>query len=163
MDKISVTVVGDNRVDLVHRLRAFADNLDGSPADASGKVTAKAKTKTTSKAAAAAPAVDEEDDDFKADTGEANGFDDAEGEDDGAGFMETTGAQGNGTGKAAGKTKAKPKKITLDDVNDACKAHAQAKGRPATLAVLEKKFKTQSVTALKPEQYEQCISAMTVN
>jgi uncharacterized cupredoxin-like copper-binding protein len=64
--------------------------------------------------------------------------------------------------KTAAK-KEKAKKITLDDVNDACRAHAAARGRAATLAVLQKKFKTHSVTALKPEQWESCVAAMAVN
>lgn len=160
MDKISVTVVGDNRVDLVHRLRAFADNLDGSPAEATtGKVVSKTAPAKKAASKAAAPVVDDgdEDDGFAEDTGETNGFDSDESEE---GFDEAPPEK-----KAAPKkgTNGKAKKITLDDVNDACKAHAQAKGRPATLAVLQKHFKTQSVTALKPEQYETCISAMAVN
>lgn len=122
-----------------------------------------APAKTTGKKAAAPPA--DEDDDFKADTGEANGFDDdddtvAEASFDDAGGEEE---EAKPAKKSTKSSNGKAKKITLDDVNDACKAHAAAKGRPATLAVLQNKFKTQSVTALKPEQYETCISAMSVN
>lgn len=62
--------------------------------------------------------------------------------------------------------KAKAKKVTVDDVNDACKARAAAtggkEGRNEVLAILKKKFKTTSVSDLKPEQYAQAIEAMTV-
>lgn len=70
------------------------------------------------------------------------------------------------TAKAANKG-AKPKKFTLDDVNDACKARATAaggkKGRTEVLGILKKKFKTETVSSLKPEQYEACIQAMAVS
>lgn len=60
--------------------------------------------------------------------------------------------------------KAKAKKITLDDVNDACKARAAAtggkKGREEVLGILKKKFKTTSVSELEPEQYAAAIKAM---
>lgn len=163
-------MTGSNRVELVKNLRAFADNLDGTPADTSGsvverKVTAKpAATKPTKAAAPVEEVEGDDDDDFVTDsakngesfdddtTEESASFDDAADEE-----PPKKAAPAKGT-KAAAK-----KKITLDDVNDACKAHAQANGRPATLAILKKKFKTESVTALKPEQYEACISAMAVN
>lgn len=61
---------------------------------------------------------------------------------------------------------AKAKKITVDDVNDACKAKASSiggkEGRAKVLALLKKHFKTESVSELKPEQYEACIKAMAV-
>lgn len=60
----------------------------------------------------------------------------------------------------------RPKKITIDTVNDACKAKAASiggkEGRNLVLGILKKKFKTESVTGLKPEQYSACIEAMTV-
>lgn len=66
----------------------------------------------------------------------------------------------------APKKKAKAKKITLDDVNDACKAKAQSiggkEGRTQVLTILKKKFKTETVSALKPEQYQAVIDAMEV-
>ncbi len=77
-----------------------------------------------------------------------------EDEDDGGDFM------------AAPKTKAKAKKLTVDDVNDACKAKAAsiggAEGRKEVLSILKKKFKTQSVSELQPEQYAEAIAAMEV-
>jgi hypothetical protein len=44
MEQIQVTVSGQSRVELAKRLRAFADNLDGTPAGADGKVSGKAAT-----------------------------------------------------------------------------------------------------------------------
>lgn len=62
--------------------------------------------------------------------------------------------------------KAKAKKLTVDDVNDACKAKAVsiggAEGRKEVLGILKKKFKTQSVSELQPEQYAEAIAAMEV-
>lgn len=155
-DQMYVTVYGTNRVELVGKLRAAADNLDGSPAAVTGK-----PAKSTAKPAAKAAAAADEDDDFKTDSGGA----DPDGFDDDAGATQD-GFTEEPEKKAAPKAKGsngKAKKLTLDDVNDACKAHAAANGRPATLELLQKKFKTQSVTALKPEQFEACISAMSVN
>lgn len=62
--------------------------------------------------------------------------------------------------------KTKAKKVTLDDVNDACKARAASvggkEGRSEVLTILKKKFKTTSVSELKPEQYAAVIAAMEV-
>jgi len=60
---------------------------------------------------------------------------------------------------------AKAKKVTIDSVNDACKKRAAAggkKGRAEVLAILKKKFKTESVSDLEPEDYQKCIDAMAV-
>lgn len=63
------------------------------------------------------------------------------------------------------KTK-KAKKVTLDDVNDACKARAAAvggkEGRAEVLSILKKQFKTSTVTDLKPENYQAVIDAMEI-
>lgn len=63
-------------------------------------------------------------------------------------------------------SKKKAPKLTIDDVNDACKAKAQSiggkEGRQIVLGVLKKKFKTTSVSELKPEQYALAIAAMEV-
>ncbi len=59
----------------------------------------------------------------------------------------------------------KPKKVTVDDVNDACKARARAggkNGRAEVLAILKKKFKTESVSELEEDQWQPCIDAMMV-
>lgn len=65
------------------------------------------------------------------------------------------------------KVAAKAKKLTTDDVNDACKAKAKAAGgskagRDVVLAILKKSFNVQSVTELKAEQYAACVKAMKV-
>lgn len=60
---------------------------------------------------------------------------------------------------------AKPKKLTVDDVNDACMARAKKggkKGREEVLAILKKKFKTHSVSDLSEDQYAACVAAMAV-
>lgn len=158
---------GSTNKDIANALRWQANLIDGmdpKKAAAVENTTQGTTAKATGKKAAAPPPADE-DDDFKADdSGEPSGFDDAADDEPvaEASFDDAEAEEPpKKTKAAAAKTKAK--KITLDDVNDACKAHAAAKGRPATLQVLQKKFKTQSVTALKPEQYETCISAMAVN
>lgn len=57
---------------------------------------------------------------------------------------------------------AKAKKLTADDVNDACKARARAlRGtRAEVLSILKKKFKVKSVSDLEPSQYADAIKAM---
>ena len=66
----------------------------------------------------------------------------------------------------APKAKAKKEpKITIADVNDACKARAKSggkEGRAQVLKILKKQFKTESVSELKPEQYGAVIKAMAV-
>jgi hypothetical protein len=70
------------------------------------------------------------------------------------------------TAPPAKKAAAKQKKLTVDDVNDACKALASSiggkPGRAKVLAILKKNFKTESVSELKPEQYAACVAAMAV-
>jgi hypothetical protein len=60
----------------------------------------------------------------------------------------------------------KAKKLTIDDVNDACMARSRQiggkEGRIEVLAILKKKFKTTSVTDLEPEQYADVIKVMKV-
>jgi len=169
MDRISVTVTGANRVELAGKLRAFADNFDGTPAGADGKVTKSAKTTK-----AAQVETTDEDDDFgkadkktketKASKAAAASFeeDDAteetvtetaevtESEDD---FMDAA-------PKAAAKKTAK--KLTVNDVNTACKEKAAATDRKTVLSILKKKFNVASVTELKAEQYGDVIKAMAV-
>jgi hypothetical protein len=62
-------------------------------------------------------------------------------------------------------TKKRAKKITLDDVNDACKERAAdegggKEGRSVVLKILKKKFKVDSVSELEETQYAAVISAM---
>lgn len=65
------------------------------------------------------------------------------------------------------KAVAKAKKFTVDDCSDAAKALAKSiggtKGREAVLKIMKKKFKTESIMALKPEQYSDFISAMEIS
>lgn len=62
-------------------------------------------------------------------------------------------------------TPKKAKKLTADDVNDACKLRAKRNGggkdgRNEVLAILKKKFKVTSVMDLKEDQYAKVIAAM---
>jgi hypothetical protein len=54
----------------------------------------------------------------------------------------------------------KAKKITADQVNDACKAHAAENGIKVTKALLMKKFKTMSITEIDPSKYADVIKAL---
>lgn len=60
----------------------------------------------------------------------------------------------------------KAKKLTAEDVNAACKARAAVvggkAGRSEVLAILQKKFKTQSISEIKEDAYAAVISAMAV-
>lgn len=65
------------------------------------------------------------------------------------------------------KKAAKAPKVTLDDVNDACREKCVAlgggkKAREQVVAILKKKFKAEggTVTELKPEQYAAVVEAM---
>ena len=60
--------------------------------------------------------------------------------------------------------KAKAKKITADEVADACKAHARAnkKGREGTLAILKNKFGVKGISELTPDQFGAVIKALAV-
>lgn len=77
--------------------------------------------------------------------------------------------------KPAKKEKAKPakaKKLSADDVNDACKAFAthqiKSKGIPGpearkmVLKILKKKFDVESVSELEPEQFADALKALAV-
>ena len=157
-NQVTVTVSGANRVEIVKNLRAFADNLDGAPAAAkTGKVVA---TETADEVEAADDADDEEfapkkktaakkgasfDDEAEA---EVEADDEAEVEDE-----EVEEAP-------APKKSAKAKAPTKEDVNEACKAHAKRHSFATTQALLLKKFKTKSVSTLKPEHYPAVIAAM---
>lgn len=63
------------------------------------------------------------------------------------------------------KSKAKAKKITIDDVNDACKNRAREGGKNGVKevkAILLKKFKTDSLTKIKEEDYAAVLESMKV-
>lgn len=104
-------------------------------------------------------AADEDDGDFvatKKASKKAKSFDDDE-----EGETEST----NDEEEFEAPTKKRAKKLTVDDVNDACKERATDEGggkagRMAVLGILKKKFKVQSVTDLDEKQYAAVISAM---
>lgn len=95
----------------------------------------------------------------------AKSFDDDEEETDDTESEESDDEDDTEDEEPAPKKKAK-KKLTVDDVNEACKARAAdtggKEGRAEVLGILKKKFKTQSVSDLKPEQYADVIKAMAV-
>jgi hypothetical protein len=151
-NQITVSVTGKNRVDLVKHLRAFADNLDGSPLEE--KTTRKTRTtintdqagedfetkKTATGTKRAAATFDEDEETEVEETGTTTNEDD---------FVTTK----------------KAKKVTVSEVNDACKARARAggkKGREQVLSILKKKFKTESITEIDPGDYAAVIEAMAI-
>ena len=165
-NQITVTVAGTSRVDLVKNLRAFADNLDGAPPKKSGKVvdtddaeettdTEEAEedfakpAKTAAKGKKAAATFDADEDE------EAEAEEDEESEEEADEETEEEEAP-------APKKAAKPAKIDAKAVNEACKAHAKKHGFDTTKALLLKKFKTSTVSKLKPEQYADVVKAMKV-
>jgi len=108
-----------------------------------------------------------EDDDFgvkptkNAKKSQASVFED---EEDDSGVEELNFKETAKAPKAAPK-KAKAKKVTLDDVNDACMARAMAGGKNGfkeVKGILKKKFKTESISELEESQYQECIDAMAV-
>jgi hypothetical protein len=143
-EKIQVTVSGENRVELAARLRAFADNLDGKPAGKNGKVTGKtAKAESFDEDDAAEEAEVDADFDDSADEGED--FD--------------------GDADEPAPKKKKAKKLTVADVNAACKAYATSLGKTGfakTKARLKKKFGTESISELDEEQWPLVIKLMAV-
>jgi len=116
--------------------------------DAGDEDFAAAPAKKTSGKKAAAAASFEDEDDSAEEAQTSSEADDAGDDDD---FM-----------AEAPKTKAKAKKITVNDVNDACKAKAKASDRKAVLAILKKQFGVTSVTELDQKQYADVIKAMAV-
>lgn len=59
--------------------------------------------------------------------------------------------------------KAKTRKVTVDDVNDACKARARLHSRDAVLEILQKNFNTKTISSLNPDQYALCVELMSAN
>lgn len=55
----------------------------------------------------------------------------------------------------------KKSKLTIDDVNDACKKRAARSSVAETLGILKKNFKVKSVSKLKPEQFAQAIKVLS--
>lgn len=54
----------------------------------------------------------------------------------------------------------KAPKLTIDDVNDACKERCGRTNRAEVLGLLKKNFKVKSVTDLEPTDYEKCIKLL---
>lgn len=161
MNQIAVTVTGESRVELVKNLRAFADNLDGSPAEPNGKVAAK----TSKKAAAASFDEDDAADDAEVESKGFDDEDDTEATDDADDTEASFDDEEPAPKKEAAKT-GKAKKVTLEEVNAACHARAAAggkKGRAEVLAILKKNFKTETISEIKPEQYGKLVSLMKVS
>ena len=117
-----------------------ATDDDDEPVDDSGDDDEeKAPKKKAGKKAAAA----DEDDDSDTDEETESATDDADDEEE----------------KPAKK---KAKKVTLDDVNDACKARAAGGKRKEVLKILKKNFGVETVSDLESDQYGAVIKAMAV-
>jgi hypothetical protein len=159
---------GSTNVDIAAALRYQANLIDGTknlatPAepltvDEDAKETAAPKAKRGRPAAVkkTAPASFDEDEETPAVEAEAEAEAEESFEDEES-FEEETPAP----------KKAKPAKITIDDVNDACKAFARENGggkdgREATLKILKKHFKVTSISDLAVEDYPKVLKALAV-
>lgn len=141
LEKLSSKKKADEEVEDDLRLDTNASSEpeeadDDEDEDFAPKKKAKAKTKDFDE--------DEEEDETSGESEESDGDDEDSEEDE----------------EPAPKKKTKEKKLTEDDINDAAKAHAGVKGRKATLALMLKKFKTQSVSDIKPEEYAKFIATL---
>ncbi len=154
-EMVKVTVEGESRVELVKRLRAFADNLDGAPATKTGKVISKAAEEEVEEVEEVEET--EEDTDFAPPK--------KTGKKAGASFEDETEPEAEAEAEEeapAPKKSAKTKAPTKADVTEACKAHAKKHGFDVTKALLMKKFKTSSMGALDEKQYAAVIAAVKV-
>ena len=151
-----VTLTGKNFSDVISQAKDLVNTYGnyspsgsgGDPGVKSGG-SARMATKVTP-AKKAAPVEDEET--YDLDTTSAS--------DDDTDFMDVPDEDDVPVKKTAAKTKAP--KLTDADVNTACKAYAKVHGKPATLAILKKKFKVQSILELKADQYAAAIEALEV-
>ncbi len=130
-------------------LKASSDDAPAPAADAAADDEDFAPKKSTKKKGAA---FDEDDDDAPAPKAAAK---------KGASFDEEE------DDAPAPKAKKAPK-VTLDDVNDACMEKMKAlggnkKAREQVVAILKKKFKVETVTELKPENYADAVEAMALD
>lgn len=108
-----------------------------------------AKKSTKGKAAPAKAAASFDEEELNEEQAEESA--ETESSDDEGDFME-----------AAPAKKETKKKITVNDVNDACKAKAAASDRKTVLGILKKKFNVTSVTELDAKQYADVVKAMAV-
>lgn len=160
-------------VEIAHKLRMQAGILEGlSPKQAASKknTTAKDLRAIVSQDEEIETASEDTDEDFatssprKGKDGYASCFDEERQAKEFDGQAEEDEADEEPAPKASAK-KAKAAKLTIDDLNDACRERAMAEGggkagRAAVEAILKKKFKVVSVSAVKPDQYAAVIAAM---
>lgn len=144
--ELSVTFTGTNLEAVQKQAAAFAGVQTITGATPKIEVT-KAALKNATTKKAAAPVVEDEDDaslELPGDVEDGSDFD--------LGADEEI--------EAPVKKKAAAPKLTEKEVNAAAKAHAGTHGRAATLAILKKQFKVQSILELKPDQYASVIKAL---
>lgn len=65
-----------------------------------------------------------------------------------------------GTTPVKAAPKAKAKKVTIDDVNNACKARAKGGRREEVLKLLKKNFKTESIAQIPEKSWARAIELM---
>lgn len=116
--------------------------------------------------ALAAEAEDDEDEDFapkKSAKKAASSFDDEDEEEETTAASDDDETETTDEDEEEEKPKkaAKPKKTTLTEVNDACKARAARTTRAEVLGILKKQFKVKSVTDLDAKQYADVVKAMS--
>ncbi len=159
-------------VDLTKQIDRL-EALSGKAATAPAKSTAVKSVKNTAPVDADEEGEESnEDDDFapKKNAGKkaaASAFEEDEDESEEAKASDEAGDDDEGFMDAPPKkAPAKAKKLTVDDINDACKARAAAtggkEGRTEVLALLKKHFKTSSVSEIKPDDYAKLIKVMAV-
>lgn len=140
--EIAVTLKGGTIAEVLQQAQSLID--------AEGTVTTIGPTTTGKRGRKAAPVADT---DLLADDSDAGeqlelGGDDTETEVDS--FLEEP------------PKETKTKKLTDKDVNTAAMAHAKKHGKPATMKILNGKFKIKSILELKPTQYAEVIKALKV-
>ena len=152
-------LVGSETKDFLADLTAVVERLE-----AVGNTIKKGKAKDTADAEEESDS--EEDEDFAPKpkkSKKANSFDEDE-EEAAEEEAEEDSDDEEEEEKPAPKKAKKAKKVTSDDVNDACKKLAKHIGGKDGIAkvktVLKKKFKTDSVANLEEDQYAACIKAM---
>lgn len=168
---------GSTNSDIASKLRWRANLLDGMEPKAACSVEATATPvvgkASKASAAKAAPAAETEadDEDFGAKKStkgkaapakKAASFDEDEEEQaEEPSGTESSEDEGDFMEAAPAKKETK-KKITVNDVNDACKAKAAATDRKTVLGILKKQFGVTSVTELDAKQYADVVKAMAV-
>lgn len=176
--QVSVMVKpGATNAEIASALRWRANLIDGMDPKTACSVEAIATPAVSGKKSAAktAPAAEPEvdaDEDFggeaqaapakkftkkSAPAKQAASFDD---EDEAPEVEETASDDDGDFMEAAPAKETKKKKLTVNDVNDACKAKAQATDRKTVLGILKKQFGVTSVTELDSKQYADVIKAM---